>query len=108
MSFGQARADLMRPALHTVQRCAIERLRFRILKLLDLLGRQLWTFNLQRDLAEFTGESEWALIVLIVHGRAGVRAEVHALVPLHDERVGMFHLLSRDFIAVHLERSGVP
>jgi hypothetical protein len=42
----------MRPALHMVNRLAVNRDRFRILELLDALGRQLRTVYLDRQLVE--------------------------------------------------------
>src|SRR5215470_14593268 len=89
------RARLMRPALHTVQRATVERLRFRILEFLDVLRRQLRPIHFDGDLAELAGEREWTLIVLIVHRRACIGTEVHALVPLKDQRDSVLHLLSR-------------
>src|ERR1043166_3726077 len=77
----------------------------RHLEFLDVFGRQLRAIHFQRDLAEFAREGERALIVLIVHRRAGVGADVEALVPLHDERERLLHLLGHDFLAVHLEHA---
>ena len=71
-----------------------------------VFGRQLRPVDLERQLVELAGERERHLVVLVVHRRAGVGADVEGLVPLQDERERVFHLLGGDFLAVHLEHAG--
>ena len=78
----------------------------RLLKLLDILGRQLRPVDGQRQLVELTGELERHLVVPVIHRGAGVGAHVEVLVPLQDEGYGALHLLAGHFLAVHLEHAG--
>jgi len=71
-----------------------------------ILWRQLRPVYLYRELIELAGEFEWHLIVLVVYRCAGVGADVEGLVPLHDERDRVVHLLGGDFLAVHLKHAG--
>ena len=48
----------------------------------DVRGRQLRPVDLERQLVELAGEGERTLVVLVVHRRAGVGADVERFVPL--------------------------
>ena len=67
------------------QRLAVERFRFRILELLDVLLRQLRTVHLDRQLVQLGGEGERRLVVFVVDPGERVGADVEALVPRKDE-----------------------
>src|SRR5262249_13216118 len=77
-----------------------------LLKLRDLVRRQLRPVDGQRDLVQLTGESERRLVVVVVDRRAGVGANVQSLVPLQDERNRMLHFLGCDDIPVDLQDTG--
>ena len=62
--------------------------------------------NASKQFVEPAGQFERHLIVLVVHRRAGVRADVEGLVPLRDERDRMLHFMSGHFLAIHLEYAG--
>ena len=72
---------------------------------LDILRRQLGPVELERQLVELAGKFEWALVILVVHGRTGVGADVESFVPLKDERDGVRHFLGGDLPAVHFEHA---
>jgi len=47
-----------------------------------VLGAELGGLQRYRYLVEFSGESKWHLIVLVIHGRACVHADIKRFVPL--------------------------
>src|SRR5439155_15108304 len=51
----------------------------RILKPLDVFGTQFRPVDIQRDLVQLTGESEWRAVVVIVDRRAGVGPDIERL-----------------------------
>src|SRR6266851_7566153 len=89
----------MTPRLHLVL------LPHLLLQFLDVLLRQFRPVELEGQLVQLAGELERHLIVLVVHRRAGVGADVEVLVPLQDQRQRALHLLVGDLLAVHLEQA---
>src|SRR5271167_4569332 len=76
------------------------------LQLLNVGRGQLRPVDGQGQLVEFAVEGEWDLIVLVVHWRSGVGADVEVLVPLHDQRYRVFHLLRGNGLAVNRQHAG--
>lgn len=64
----------------------VGRFRFRLLKALFVLGRQLRRFDRDSQLVDLAGELERRLAVLIVDRRAGIRPDVGGLIPGQRER----------------------
>ena len=58
----------------------------RHLELLNVLRSELRSVDGQRDLLDLAGEPERHLVVLVVHRRAGVGADVEVLVSLQNDR----------------------
>ncbi len=97
---------LLRRTLHMMQWLAVKCSRFRILELLDVLGRELRAVHLDRQLVKLAGKGERRLVVGVVHAGQRVGADVEALVPLQDHRQRVRHGNGLDSFAVHLERAG--
>jgi hypothetical protein len=76
------------------------------LNLCDIRGRQMRPINLDRQLVQFGRERERRRIILVVHTRERVRANVEALIPLQDHWQGFFHRLGGDGVAVNFKRAG--
>ncbi len=55
------------------------------LQLLDIGRSQLWPVDGERELDDFAVEFEGHLIVLVVHRRTGIGADIEVFVPLQDE-----------------------
>src|SRR6516225_9109424 len=72
-------------------------------QLLYILWRQLRPFDRECQFAELAGEGEWYLVILIVHRRAGIGADVEVLVPLQYQRQRVFHRLRCHRRAVNLQ-----
>src|SRR5262245_41647827 len=62
--------------------------------------------DLNGELVQLPGEAERVLIVLVVHGCAGVATDVEGLVPLENERSGVRNFLAGHLCAVDLQNSG--
>src|SRR6188508_1839254 len=56
-----------------------------LLQFLEVLRRERWPVDLQRQLFELASEAERHLVVCIVPRRAGVGADVEVLIPLHNQ-----------------------
>ena len=78
----------------------------RFLQLLNVGWRQLRAVDGKRDSIKLAGEIERRLVVGIVHPGEGVGTDIQCLVPLQDERNGMFHPLRGYGRAVLLEHAG--
>ena len=72
-------------------------------QLLYILWRQLRPFDRECQFAELAGEGEWYLVILIVHRRAGIGADVEVLIPLQYQRQRVFHRLRCHRRAVDLQ-----
>jgi len=55
------------------------------LQLLAIGRSQLWPVDGESELGDFAVECEEHLIVLVVHKRAGIGADIEVFVPLQDE-----------------------
>src|SRR5438552_12323009 len=89
-----------------MDRLTVNRGRFHILELLDVLLRELRAIYLNRKLVELGSERERRFIILVIHASQRVGANIEALVPLQDHRQGVGHRDGLEFLAVHLERAG--
>jgi hypothetical protein len=67
-----------------MQGLAVERGRFRILEVLNVLRRQLRSIHFDRQLVELVSKREWWLVILVVHTGQCVGADVDALVPFAE------------------------
>src|SRR5215472_8901677 len=54
---------------------------------------ELRRIDLDCQLVELGGQLERNLVVLVIHRRTGISADVEGLIPLHDERDGAVHFL---------------
>ena len=62
--------------------------------------------ELDGQLVELAGEAERRLVVLVVHARAGIHADIEGLVDRHEGRDGVRDLLAIHFLAVHRQDAG--
>ena len=67
---------------------------------------QLLRPEFEGELAELAGETERHLIILVVHWRPGVHADVEGLVDAHQERDGVRDRLGGNLLAVHRQDAG--
>ena len=76
----------------------------RIRQLLLVLRRQLRGIERDRQLVDRASECEWDLIIVVIHRRTGVRADVEGLIPRQEQRHRAVHRLRRDHFAIDLEQ----
>src|SRR5581483_8376040 len=69
-------------------------------------GCQHARLNADRHLVELAAEAERNLVVLVVHGGAGIGADIEAFIPLEDERDRALHRLRRHDLAVDFQYAG--
>src|ERR1035437_2802965 len=100
---GQPRES--RPVISALLLCVSRACR-RLLELLHIARGEFRFIQTDGQLVNFAGELERDLIVLIVHRRAGVAADVEGLVPRHGQRYAVIECLRRNYLAIDLERAG--
>src|SRR5271165_7494756 len=75
------------------------------LQLLYVLRGQYRRIERDGHLVDGASEFERYLIVVVIHRRCAGAADVEGLVERLDQGKGMLQCLSRDYLAIHLERS---
>jgi hypothetical protein len=62
---------------------------------------QLHRPELEGQLVDLAVECERHLVVVFVHGRAGIDSDVKGFIERHEHRYGVLHRLAGDLFAVH-------
>src|ERR1051326_2804261 len=69
------------------------------------LTLQLYRSESIGQLSDLAGKAERDLIVLVVHRRAGIHADIEGLIDCHDERDRVWDLPVGDLFVVHLQHT---